>query len=425
MSTKQPNIVFIITHDSGRHFGCYGHSTVETPNIDALAAEGALLRNLISTCSICSPSRASVFTGRYPQHNGVMGLTHDPFNWRLNPGERHASHIFHDAGYQTALIGHRHETMHADRDCMFDVDLAYTDDATGFYTTAPQVAESTENHLDGIDTDRPFYLQVGFFETHRSYYHGGLEPRTEEGVEIPDYIEDTPEAREDFAMLQASLTAADTAVGRILKKLEEKGVADNTLVVFTTDHGLDVPGAKHSMHRQGIEVAGMMRMPGRIQPGTRVDALLSNVDLLPTALDLAGIECPKNLDGHSIIPVIEKADKGRDAAFSEYTSTGKGGRSIITDRYHLIWNYAQGRTPKRPVKISKNPPVENPAVFSLYDLKNDPQEFNNLADDPAHAETFKVLREQLLQWLRDVNDPVLDGPVATPRYQSARQSLEG
>jgi arylsulfatase A-like enzyme len=280
------NILQITTHDSGRHFGCYGQPTVQTPAIDQLAAEGVLFTNYFCTVPICSASRSSQLTGLYPQTHGLLDLV--GFGWRLNADVRHASQLLRSAGYRTMLWGVQHEVPGRDLDRLaFDL-------AQPVPNAAPDVADRVTAFLrQDAKSLQPFYAQIGLVETHTPFDRGGTEPDTEKGVQIPPYLADTASSRKAMAAFQGSLRKVDAAVGSILNALRESGLENHTLVVFTTDHGIEMPRSKWHLYDPGIAIALVMRGPSvGLTGGRKCDLLMSNVDYLPTVLDLTRVEGP-------------------------------------------------------------------------------------------------------------------------------------
>ncbi|HYW87917.1 MAG TPA: sulfatase-like hydrolase/transferase, partial [Chloroflexota bacterium] len=233
-----PSVLFLTCHDLGQHLGCYGQPTVASPALDRLAGSGVRFERSFCTAPQCSPSRASLHTGRYPHTTGVLGLAHAPFGWRLDPSERHFARILGEAGYSTSLIGMQH---------LIERGSAHE---LGYQQVAPVMAAHEEAEVavaqlrELSDLEAPFYLEVGFEEPHRPYDFGGALPDSSRGVAVPGYLPDTPEAHEEFAAFQGSISQMDQAVSRILSALDELGLADSTLVVFATDHGAAMPRAK-------------------------------------------------------------------------------------------------------------------------------------------------------------------------------------
>lgn len=341
--SRRPNIVIVTTHDSGTHFGCYGVDTVRTDAIDALAQDGVRLANLFCTSPVCSPSRASLTTGRYPQSNGMFGLLHSPWDWRLNEDETPIADLTGRAGYQPVLFGFEHEAPDPAR-LGFERVVALRP-----LPRADEVARSFEEFLSDRSEQRPFYAQIGFWETHRPWDRYGDEPDDTKGVRVPPYLEDSPEWREDLAGLQGVIHVVDRAVAIIREALRDAGVEKNTILVFTTDHGIEFPRAKWFCYDPGVHVACVMHWPGGGVTGGRVcRQLLSNVDVLPTLLDLAGIEIPSTVEGKSFAGCArgETAASPRDTIYGMFL--GRDNRYLRTQRYKLIRNFGATRYPVPP-----------------------------------------------------------------------------
>ena len=418
----------ITCHDIGRHIGCYGVETVHTPNIDALAAKGIRFANYFATDCVCSPSRGCILTGRYPQANGLMGLTHEPWNWRFHEGERHLAAILKDAGYATTLVGLQHVTQGDPHALGYEKVLSEK-------RVAEETVEAAGRELaQARKGGKPFFMKVGFFEVHRPFKNG---KDTEKGVAIPHYLQDTPEIREDLAMFQGTIRYFDNCVGRILKALEASAVAGETLVVFTSDHGIPYPGAKWALFDPGMETPLVLYRPGTAMEGGKVlEQLMSNVDFMPTLLDLVGVDRPGNLHGYSFKRVIEGKQKQspRREVYAQRTSHAlydNLSRCVRTERYKLIRYFEPGRsviypTEAVPQRVAEH--VERPRrrggrrpVVELYDLQADPHERHNLAQLAEHAQTVRHLSDKLWTWMEQVGDPLLKGPLPTPYYQEAMQ----
>ena len=422
------NVLMITCHDIGRHLGCYGVDTVNTKNLDRLAANGIRFANYFATDCVCSPSRGSILTGRYPQSNGLMGLTHQPWGWSLKDGETHLATILRDAGYETTLAGLQHVTSGDPRTLGYENVLSKNRKAEETVRAARQFLMQTKR------TGQPFFLKVGFFEVHRPFTVGKDQ---EKGVFIPHYLKDTPENREDLARFQGTIKFFDTCVGRILDELSRSPAADNTLVVFTADHGIPYPGAKWCLYEPGIETPLIMYHPSTKLAGGKVyDQLMSNVDFLPTLLDILGVDIPGNIQGHSFKAVIQgrKAESPRNEIFAQRTSHAlrdNTSRAVRTRRYKLIRYFEPGRTvefptdtvPQRVAEHTERPKRKGGArpVVQLFDLKQDPRERNDLARSPEHAQIVRDLSDRLWRWMQEVGDPILQGPLVTPYYEKAME----
>lgn len=411
---NRPNIVLITTHDSGTHFGCYGVDTVHTEAIDSLAADGVRLENMICSSPVCSPSRASLTTGRYPQSNGMFGLLHSPWDWRLNEGERHVASLLGEAGYESALFGFQHEHTNP-------TELGFERvEARQPLPRADQVAEAFAGFSAERRDDRPLYAQIGFWETHRPWDRYGDGPDDTKGVWVPPYLEDNAAWREDLAGLQGVIRVVDEAVATITRALHDSDLEENTIVIFTTDHGIEFPRAKWFCYDPGIRVATILRWPGGGLTGGRVcDQLLSNVDVLPTLLELAGLDVPDSVEGRSFAASArdESAPSPRDTAYGMFL--GRDNRFLRTTRYKLIRNFGATRYPRPPIAAMGTRADLNVEPVELYDLEADPNEFSNVAEEPDYAEVRAELDEKLWNWLEELDDPILRGPTPTPAWERA------
>ena len=428
MPEPGPNILVITSHDTGRHFCCYGVDTVHTPSIDALAADGVLFTSMFATAAVCAPSRGAMMTGRYPQSNGLMempksanvGRSLFPWDWSYREGERHLSHVLRDVGYHTALIGFQHEAYHSETlgFCSKHAEMI----PWTVRHPAEMVSQAAVAFLKNRSKDEsPFYAQVGFFETHRPFGFGDVEPDDSSGIYVPPYLDRTAFNRKELAHLQGSVRKLDAAVGDILQALKDTDQERNTLVVFTVDHGIEFPRAKKFLYDPGIEVAFIMRWPdGNIGGGKTCDWLLSQVDFLPTLLEWVGVQIPENVQGVSFAGAFEGREPGspRDAIFGIFHPMGI--RCVRTHRYKLIRNFEFRMLLEVPVD-AEHPRTQKekcPAV-QFFDLGKDPDEFQNRANEPEYADTVIDLNDRLWTWLGDVEDPILKGPAPTPYYREA------
>lgn len=427
------NLVLMDCHDLGKHLGCYGRSSVTSPHLDELAAKGVRFDASYCTAPQCSPSRAALYTGRYGHANGMLGLAHDPFSWRLHDDETYLAKYLQDAGYQTAHGGIQHVTEFTEEAVKA---LGFDHVLSGHL--APELAESAVAFIEQAHDEQPFFLNIGFFEPHRDD-EGGFKvapPDDAKGVDLPPYIPDTPEARQEFSELQGMIKQMDVAVGQIMAALERNGLLEDTWVIFTTDHGLAMPRAKCTLYDAGIETALIMFAPSLgITGGRVVGHLISHVDMLPTVLDGLGIPYPANLHGESYWNLLQGTDYAARAAVyasKTYHTDYEPQRSIRTGQYKLIWN-AEVDIINVPADVMHSPiypqmidslTVERPPL-ELYDLQADPSEMNNLAQNPDYAGVLDELRGRLLSWMKSTDDPILQGPVASPYYARAMRLLGG
>lgn len=402
----RPNVLLLTTHDSGRHFGCYGKKTVQTPNIDALAADGICFEQCFSAAPICSAARASMLTGKYPQHHGLLDLT----GWgdRLNPGERLLSHYLREAGYQTAMCGTHHIGDESDAETHgFDHLL------TPHKRNAPDFATAVIEYLDHArSVASPFLLQVGFRETHTPFDAFGVRPDVEKGIEVPGYLAPDDVNTHHLAALQGALRHVDRAIGEILNALNQFGLSGHTLVVFNTDHGIEMPRAKWTLHDPGLEAALVARLPGTaLTGGKRYPHLVSQVDLVPTILEWVGLEVPEGLDGKSHAAFIDGRSNQavRSEIFAYYFKTHS--RCVRTDRYKLIRHFqAYGDYTGLPVTFADILAKKVMPRVWLYDLLEDPWELTNLSESPDLESVRQDLDDCLWRWLEACEDSILRAP---------------
>jgi len=408
-----PNVLYLHSHDTGRCVQPYGHQ-VPTPNIQRLADQGLLFRHAFSAAPVCSGSRAALLTGENPHSNGMLGLAHR--GYALADYRHHLVHVLRDAGYWSALVGEQHVSEDP-------ADIGYDHVVEIDHTRADAVAPATATLLEQLPGRQPFFLSVGFFETHREYF----EPTSVRDALYslpPANLPDTPETRRDMAAFKASARSLDQGVGAVLNALDEADLADETLVILTTDHGLAFPGAKATLTDRGLGVMLILRGPGGFHGGRVSDALVSQLDLFPTVCELAGIEAPAWLHGRSLLPLMRKeAREVNDVLYGEitYHAAYDPQRSVRTRRFRYIRRFdAEHEGPVLP-NVDDGPSkdllvahgwAERPQPREqLFDLVFDPQEGANVVDDPAYAEVATDLRARLDAWMRETEDPLLDGPV--------------
>ncbi len=435
MNASRPHIFVITCHDLGHHLGCYGIESVRSPNLDRLAAEGARFDRAFCTAPQCSPSRASLATGRYPHSNGVMGLTHAGFDWDLNTGEQHVAARLAEYGYETHLFGLQHVTQHLDR---LGFQHLHTQGSgqggdTGS-TSSRDVGASVEAFLHDMRLQAPLYVEINFFEPHRPYNFGGVEPDTAAGVFVPPYLPQIPEAREELAALQGAIREVDQTIERVLDVLERVGLSKGALVIFSADHGLAMPRAKCTLYDPGIGIALIVRWPdGGVPLGSAVPDLVSNLDILPTILQAAGFPIPAEVQGTSILALLRgEPHRARKAIYAEKTfhSYYDPMRCVRTERFKYIRNFETAFAVEVPGDVQRGPIFRSdPSRYSgdrrqlveFYNLFADPLEQHNLVGSPELAGVQRELDRRLWQWMEETQDPLLSGPIASPRYRMAIQ----
>ncbi len=412
---RSDNLIIVHWHDTGRWLGVYGHRGVSSPCVDRLAAEGIRFTRAHAAAPQCSPSRGALFTGRYPHSNGLIGLAHHGFEYR--EGVRTLPQILSDAGWYSALFGMQHETSFPARLGFdeFDVSNSHCEDVV---TKAQEWLTESAPLNDG----RPFLLTAGFFETHRPWPRERYQPAPIEDVEVPDYLPDIAEVRGDFADFYGAIAVADAAVGRLLDTLADTGLDANTWVVFFTDHGAPFPRAKSMLYDAGTGISLIIRPPTRLGIAPCVyDELFSGVDLLPTLLDVFGMEIPADVEGLShadnLLLATADATPVRQEVFTEktYHDSFDPMRAIRTKEYSYIENYAPRHLVDLPLDIQDSASGKAVARHAagprpareLYDLLVDPTELNNLLSGDEDDRVKRIASDlalRLHQWRERTGD---------------------
>jgi len=424
------NLVMVDAHDLGRHLACYGYSAIPSDALDDLARRGVRFTNAHCTAPQCSPSRASLYTGRHAHDVGVLGLAHPPFDWRLQPAGAYLAHQLKQAGWATHHIGVQHVVRDEPR---YVHELGF-DTHEASHAPADVVASAAIARIDGARA--PYFLNIGFEEPHRDAQgrYKTHPPFDARGVSLPPYLPDTLTAREEMAELQGAIHAMDRAMARILAAIEARDDAHDTWIIFTTDHGLALPRAKASMYDPGLAVALLMYWPARGLTGGRdIAALTSHVDLVPTILEGLDVPRPDTLHGRSLWPVLHgSSERHRTHVFAEKTfhTAYEPQRAVRSDRHKLIANFevdilnVPGDVLRSPITATmvdeialERPPLE------LYDLETDPEERINRIEDPDYASIAHELRDALVTWMQETNDPLLDGAIASPYRQATLRAL--
>lgn len=407
-AVERPNILVFIADDAGaRHFGCYGNRAIRTPNIDRLANEGIAADNAMLTTSQCSPSRISILTGKYPHATGAEDL-HMPMPNRHTPLQAY----LREAGYFTGHMQKAHEGVYSDsRFHWYDKGLdqlpAFLDAAGG----------------------RPFFLWVAFDDPHRPYQDKAIarahDPRQ---VEVPPYMADTRETRADIARYYDEIGRMDEVIGRQLAILDERRLAEDTLVVFLSDNGAPFPREKGTVYDGGVRTPLLFRRPGTVPQGVRHAGLVSVIDLAPTFLALAGIDPPGDMQGHDISAGLRDPRAWRrDAAFSErnWHDCDEHIRSIRTSRYRLIHNAYIELPFGTPADVTASPSwqalyegkkrgrlsqtqrllFDSPRPeIEFYDTQQDEWQVENLAARPEYQEEIAAHYALLKDWMSATGD---------------------
>lgn len=429
------NIIHLHGHDAGRMFAPYGYNT-PTPCLQAFAEAGITFRQAFCAAPTCSPSRAALLTGRYPHACGMHGLASIPAYFALNDYSQHLASFLNRHGYTTAVSG----VMHEGRAPLTDLsEVGYDHWLNHNREGVPDKNRTLGAALEFLGTvgEAPFFLSCGFGEPHRDNPNKGrrhgydadmpfLEELDGRYTRPPAPIPDTPLTRQDWASFCDGVGRLDAKMGAVIDAVDRFGLADNTLIIATIDHGIAWPHGKGNLTDMGTGVMLIMRgSKGSGFEGGRVnDALVSHIDIYPTLCDLLDIEKPDWLHGTSMLPLIDgNAETIRDHVFVEQGWHGWGydpQRGIRTERYKYI-----RRKDVRHQRIIDPGPTNDwmgslgyrdwPAGNELlYDLWFDPCETNNLAASPDHANILANLSARVDQWMADTRDPFVDDSIPKP-----------
>jgi len=429
-------VLLITSEDNGPQLGCYGDRNVKTPNLDRLAAEGARFETAWITQAVCSPSRSSILTGLYPHQNGQIGLaTHKYAMFRACAN---IPSLLRKAGYRTGIMG----KLHVNPASAFPFGFRWNPSkfCSFRHRDVRKIAEVAGKFMAA--SLEPFFLMVNYPDAHLPFLRQqkGIPERPHAPADVtpPSFIgADTPRLRKHLAAYYDCISRLDTGVGLLLARLAAAGHADDTLVIYLGDHGSQFSRGKGTCYEPALRVPFIVRWPVRGKAGQVRRELVSSVDILPTILDAAGAEIPKELPGRSLLPLVEdKTVQWREHLFAEWTSAHprwyfpqrvvRDGRhklivSLLRDRpspvehtytTHEVWwktgtseaeLAAASESIRKAVATWRRPPPEE-----LYDLQADPDELHNLAGKPEHAATQKQLRAALADWQRRTRDPLAD-----------------
>ncbi len=412
--TRCPNIVIITCHDIGDYQHCYG-TPVSTPNIDSLADEGVLFGNHFSTATICSPSRGSIVTGCYPPTNGLTGNVHRGDELDQDRYPTLATQLA-QRGYETHLFGFQHEHWDSTK-------LGYQVVHEGASRHVDDVVPEFVQWLGARLADAgPFLAGMGFTETHRlggsptGFQYPSYEPADPAEVEVRPYLPDIPAVREELADFYGAVKLVDAGVGQVLRALAQAGLRDSTLVIFTSDHGASFLHSKATLYDGGTRVALLLRWPGVLPSGHKVQSLTSHVDILPTIYDLCGWAAPAHVQGRSCADAANGIAEGPGRRYV-YAGRGYDGRMVRS----LEWKYTRYLSSRcvfdtglREIVLCPAGVWENQQVFDhyetlrnreeLFDLCSDPAELHNLVNEPECQPVLDEMRAALDAHLQATGD---------------------
>jgi arylsulfatase A-like enzyme len=431
-NATRPNILLILSDDhSVPHVGCYGNKDIKTPHLDHFAAEGIRCDRAYVACPQCVPSRAAIMTGRSP-----VRIQMTRFSAALPADIVTYPELLRAQGYFAGLCG---RTFHLDGTRPVQEVLLSKQAMRPFADRLDYVRSANQQQALGqmqefldLAKGKPWFLQLCFNDPHRpldrNEYSAAYDPVR---LSLPAHYPDTALVRDDFARYYGEITRLDELFGKILVELDRRGLADNTLVAFMGDNGCSQLRGKGTLYEYGIHVPLLLRWPGKIKPGSSTGELISAEDVAPTFLEAAGVAPAKEMTGKSFLKRLRgEPFEGRKYVFAERGAHGSGlptgtspfdlGRVVVTKTHKLIYN-ALWQLPYQPVDFNgdtfwKELAEMNAAgklspemsriyfsptrpMFELYDLVNDPREFNNLIGKPEVAGIQQELKTALQEWM--------------------------
>ncbi|WP_048921125.1 sulfatase family protein [Rufibacter radiotolerans] len=427
---SRPNIVVFIGDDLGAtDIGPYGNKVVQTPNLDKLAKESMLFTRTFAGSPTCGPSRSTLMTGLMPFRHGAHG-NHSG----VKKGTKSLVQYLQPLGYKVVIAGKYHigpeDVFAFERISKTNVPEPGFEGKSGLNWDLNM--EPVDTWLSQQPKDQPFLLIVADHSPHviwpeKSRYN----PQT---IDIPSIHVDTKDTRKSRVRYYEDITKMDGNVGKLLKSLDQHNLAQNTMLVFTADQGPQFPFAKWSLYDYGIQTPMLIRWPGQVKPNTRTGALVSQADLLPTFMEIAGGTAPANIDGQSFLSVLKgQKDTHHEQVFASHTGDRLMNRSpsrmLRTTRYKYILNLApenvyhthmdkakdhDGGREYWDSWVAKAKTDQHAAAVlqryhqhpkeELYDLQADPKETKNIAADPQHAKLLAGFRTQLAAWRQQQGD---------------------
>jgi len=387
---EKPNIIIWVADDQYlESVGCYGGDPLQTPNIDELAEEGLRFTRAYSTTSICTPARSALYTGMYPIKNGAhpnhSGLKKDVPSM---PG------IMRELGYRSALVGktgvHKRPTRPTNT-FSWDKEFPLTSETIkGAEWSEKASGKHKEMDYAGIEEfiledGKPFCLFVA-----SSLPHGPGLSKIENGMEG----------------YPANNWTADYQLGLYMKMLEKAGKENNTVVIFVSDNGSNTSRSKYTLYEPGVHIPMIIRWPGKVQPGSVTDALVDFTDVMPTLMELAGSSPSEEMDGRSLLPLMNGEDVLlHDDLYLSFTCLGVNDiyepypiRAVVTEKYKLIRYLNHEIDPPKGSEVLKVPEYE------LFDLSKDPSELVNLYEDKAYTAIRADMENRLHIWTLEVGD---------------------
>lgn len=423
---NRPNIIWLVAEDqSPDFFPMYGDSTISLPNLEALANEGVIFNNAYSPVPVCAPARSALITGMYPTTLGTHNMrTYNAYRTDNQPelgipsyspvvpqGVKMFTEYLRRSGYYC--------TNNSKEDYNFKKTEVAWDES------------SSDAHFRNRPKNTPFFSVFNFNVSHESQIWKRGEDAllvAPDSVNVPPYFPDTKEIRHDMAVNYSNLIRLDNQIGEIIKQLREDELYDNSIIFFYGDHGGPFPRHKRALYETGVKVPLLIKFQGNEKEIDSDNRLISFVDFAPTVLSLAGIEPPKVMQGKAQYGEYTNAGTSEYVFYSSDRFDGMVDRlrAVRWQRYKYIKNFNQDISNAMPVAYREQMPMmqklnqlwannELDSLASLwfrtpkpeeelYDLEEDPYEFENLAGQEEYQDTLLLLRNVLNEWIKNTND---------------------
>ncbi|MFK7925912.1 MAG: sulfatase [Bacteroidia bacterium] len=434
----QPNILWIVAEDLSPVIPSFGDSTVTTPNISRLVAEGVLYTNVYSPSGVCAPSRAAISTGMYPSSIGANHMRTGPWYVDLPPSifEQHmtrAAKFMPEGLYPYEAVPPLEVKMHGE--VMRRLGYYCTNNAKEDYQFRKTLTAwddcSRTAHWRNRPEGKPFFSIFNIEVTHESRIWSKAEDSlwVDENLEVPvpPYLPDNEIGKNDVRRMYSNIKEMDHRVGELIAELEADGLLENTIIFWYTDHGGPLPRQKRLLYDSGMRLPMAIRFPNKAYAGTTDDRLISFIDFMPTIMSLAGQPTPDYMQGQAFLGANNAAERSYiHGAADRFDETYDGMRAVRDQRYKYIRHLDTSRTYYLPLNYREQMPIMqellrmrdagelNPIqalwfrttrpAEELFDCQEDPHEVNNLADDPAYTEKLVELRTECDRWLAEIED---------------------
>lgn len=433
------NIIYIHSHDSGKFISPYGYQ-LDTPNLESFSSTANVFQNAFAVAPTCSPSRSSMLTSTYPHENGMLGLVNRGF--MMNDYNQHFVRWLNEANYETALCGIQHEAAHyheaekAARIIGYQQNLTTKSILADLPDKRVWDRENTEIVLEWLTRRQPnrnFFISLGFYFTHRPY--PSVSDKTKANHGVPNGFPSEKVILDDFQEYNEGISHVDQCFGKVINRLKELGIFDETIILFTTDHGIAYPFGKNNLTDLGLEVSLLLKLPYQ---KIRKDftQLVSQLDVVPTLCDYLEIDNEYPVRGKSLRPIIEENQEIHEELYFEmnFHTSYEPARAVRSKRYKYIEyleeydKYQLSNINDSKVKdfyVNEGLGEKIKSRQQFYDLYMDPDEKNNLFNHPDYLDKIDLFEKKLTRWRKETNDYSLEDFLWKPEWVvNKRESMK-